>query len=212
MKRVLLLLLLALIALVTLSTTVLADGPLTANSNSGSRIFTGSSDWVKARNGVNSSVGASYLQVETSWYNGGYDIYEVYLEFEVPGSVSSATLTIMPTGVIYNQDNVRLVVVDANSMKVLGGTDFSNLGTNLDTVIELDGPMTGDLLLLTGSEYENIAPLGWNWITLDTNSNRPILNYVLGADKGASSGFPYLVVVCGVVVVVLLAVLWKVSR
>jgi len=212
MKRVLLLLLLVLVTLVTLPITVLADSPLTANSNSGSKIFTGSSDWIKARDGVSSAVVASYLQIETSWYNGGYDVYEVYLEFEVPRSLSSATLTLMPTGVIYNQDNVRLVVVDANSMKVLGGTDFSNLGTNLDTVIKLDGPMTGDLLLMTSSEYEDVAPLGWNWITLDTNDNKPSLDYILGGDKGASSGFPYLVVACLVIVGLLLAVLWKVTR
>jgi hypothetical protein len=211
------------LALVVIVSVIL---PLTANADSntatssGSGISTGYKDWIKAIENIGTDIEAGYLQLEASWYNEAYDIYRIYLNFDITQDVTHATLTIYPTGVIYNQDDIKLVIVD-NGQRI-GEIGLSSLNIRTKSTIELDGIITGSLILMSSSEWYNLPPSKWNWITLDNNTEKPYLTYdstqsqpILtiikpsGLNSSAIAGY----VILGISIVVIIGLLiWRFAR
>jgi hypothetical protein len=210
--------------------TVNADGNvLTANGNSGTAMSTGYDDWQVASDSVPETISADYLQIEASWYSEAYDIYRAYLYFDIPDNVTvtSATLAITPKGVIYNQDNIRLMVLDGATARepyisALGSIELSSLQENTQSSIVLDGSLitSGVIVLVTENELYKQAPLGWNWITLDYNEYRPTLTYtyidkviepIVVSESPESSGMNYVAIVIGIIAVISVIgfVVWK---
>lgn len=197
-----------------------AEGNVAISSGSG--ISTGYKDWSIAKSNIGTSIEANYLQLEASWYNEAYDIYRIYLNFVIPQNITHATLTIYPTGVIYNQDDIKLVVVDADSMQKLGEIALSSLSVRNKATIELDASkiITGSLILMASSDYNNIPPSKWNWLTLDNNTNKPYLTYdstqpqptdivVQKISSNAIVGY----VILGISIVIVIGLLiWRIAR
>ena len=177
-----------------LSIPVLADsGSYISTSSSGSQISTGKVDWGPAKSSISTGPIESYLQVESSWYNGGFDIYRTLLVFDttdIPAgkSLDYVALSFTPTGVIYNEENVSIIVT-AGSVEI-GSVPFSSLVRNQRVTIQLtgEGIISGgltSLVLMTSRDYSNYAPEKWNWMTMDGVNNKPSL--VVNYSGGSSS-------------------------
>lgn len=198
----------------TIPLTASADSPI----SSGTGISTGYTDWQVAVNDVGTGIEANYLQVEASWYNEAYDIYRAYLNFNIPQNVTHATLTIYPTGVIYNQDGIKLIVVDSGLR--IGEIELSNLNIRTKSTIELSGVITGSIVLMTSNEWYNTPPLRWNWITLDNNTEKPCLTYdsnvapnVVSEPQEISSSAISGYVILGIAIVIIIGFLiWRFAR
>lgn len=162
---------------------IYADALVSVPYLSGSCISTGYKDWDTALDNMGNTIEESYLQLEASWYNEAYDIYKIHLYFSIPDNLTSATLTFIPTGVIYNQDDIKLMVIDAYSNQLIGEVELSNLKLRAKTTVELNVSRitTGSLILMTSNEWYNLPPLKWNWITLNNHSDKPYLTYDYGA-------------------------------
>jgi len=177
------------------STTVIK----TFNSSSDAYVvMTGNQDWNASRNSsMCNHLTSPGTQVETSWYNDAYDIYRAFLYFDTSSipegsNINSVKLSIFLSGVIYNQDNVSIYVLSGNKgvsypaicsdyniaeydNKIIGSIRFSDLSIWKYYDIKLDNSCIENgytkLILLTDTDMNNIAPVGWNWITFDgTNS------------------------------------------
>jgi len=232
MKKLIGLMALMVVAFATiLPQSVSADGNvLTANSNSGTAMSTGSDIWQVASDNVPDTISADYFQVESSWYSEAYDIYRTYLYFDIPDNVTvtSATLTITPKGAIYNQDDIRIVVVDALTIRdtyirPLGYIVVSELQENVQSSIVLDASAitSGFIVLVTENEIFDKAPAGWNWVTFDYKDYRPTLTYTYTdkviepiAETPESANTNYVAIILGVIAVIAIAVfiIWKSSR
>ena len=217
MKYILIGLLLVVIISIIIPLTVNADSPI----SSGSGISTGYKDWIKAVDNIGTSIEANYLQLEASWYNEAYDIYRIYLNFDIPQNITHATLTIYPTGVIYNQDDIKLVVVDDGQR--IGEIELSSLDTRTKSTIELDGITTGSLVLMSSNEWYNLPPSKWNWVTLDNNTEKPYLTYdynnyatpvdvVIESPKLSASAIAGYVILGISVFVVIGLLIWRFAR
>lgn len=172
----------------------------TFNSSSDAYVvMTGDHDWSNSRNanGCNhlTSPGA---QVETSFYNGAYDIYRTFLYFDTSAipedaKINYVKLDIFVSGVIYDQDEVSMIVLSGNNYisipaicsdydiskydnKVIGSVKFSEMSTWKNLRIDLDNNCIENggytkFIFLTDIDKDDIAPVGWNWMTFDeTNS------------------------------------------
>lgn len=197
---------------------------LAANSNSGTAMSTGHEDWQSASDNVSSTKTANYLQIEASWYNEAYDVYRAYLCFDTPDDVTftSAILNISSKGVIYNEDDIMLMIVDTNTKDVIGSIGLSKFEQNPKESIELDASKltSGSITIITNNEIDKQAPLGWNWITLDIGTDRPSLTYYcvekaiteIPTTKDSGVSFTDILFIAILMSVVLGFCIWKTKR
>lgn len=178
----------------TVCSTVYAE-TLEFNSSSGSEISTGKTDWEYARSTVPSIPSENYLQIETSWYNGAYDIYRTLLSFTpgMSGEVTEVNLILESSGVIYNQENVDIVVVSPTTLEELSRVPLSSFVDGNSVVISLPlyiaNSGTVNLLLITSLDFSRTPPSGWNWMTLDRVTHAPKLEII--RDGESSVYVPY---------------------
>jgi hypothetical protein len=178
------------------STTVIK----TFNSSSDAYVVaTGDPNWINSRDAnICNHLTSPGTQIETSWYNDAYDIYRTFLYFDtssIPDGarIKDVSLKLYISGVIYNQDDVSIFIISGNddisfpavcsdydiskyNYNIIGSIRFSDLSIWKYHEIELNSNCIKNggytkFILLTDIDKNDVAPIGWNWMTFDgTNS------------------------------------------